>query len=122
MQIHVAVVYLMMFLSQMQGSVWWDGTAVWWLVGRQDSALVDFSGLHAHPWLIYAWTHAIVLFEGTFALLAWNRLAAPLLIVIGVVVWTSLALLTGMVAFALAMMIANLAFLPETTVRRLVPG
>jgi len=120
-QVHLAVVYAMMFLAQLQGAVWWDGSAVWWLIGRPDSALVDFSGLHAHPWIVNAWTHSIVAFEAAFALLAWNRLAAPLLVVIGCVVWTLLALLTGMVAFALVMMIGSLAFLPESSVRRLVP-
>ena len=117
-QIHLTVVYVMMLLAQLQGGVWWDGSAVWWLIGRPDSALVDFSGLYAHPWVVNAWTHSIVAFEAAFALLAWNRLAAPLLIVIGCVVWTLLALLTGMVAFAAVMMIANLAFLPESTLRR----
>jgi hypothetical protein len=121
-QIHLTVVYVMMLLAQLQGTVWWDGSAVWWLIGRPDSALVDFSGLYAHPWVVNAWTHSIVAFEAAFALLAWNRLAAPLLIVVGCVVWTLLALLTGMVAFAAAMMIANLAFLPESTLRRIVPS
>jgi len=116
-QIHVAVVYLMMGISKLAGVeevpelTWWRGDAVWWLMVRPDTCLVDLSGIFAgHSYLINAWTHAIVLFELSFAVLIWNRTARPLLLALAIPMWLSLALITGLAPFALIMLIANLAF------------
>ena len=49
-------------------------------------------------------------FELGFAILIWIRLARPLLLGIAVVMWLTLALLTGQVAFSLMMLVANLSF------------
>ena len=93
------------------------GSGVWWLIARRESRLVDLSWLHAIPTLIDVWTHAIVLFELAFPILVWNRLARPLLLALAVVIWTSLALITGDITFAVTLMIAAMAFVPPETVR-----
>ena len=121
-QVHLCLVYLMMAVGKLAGppmmdmpNVWWDGTAVWWLIARPDSRLVDLTVFHDWPKLLNVWTHAIVLFELAFAILIWNRLARPLLLVLAVPMWLSLALITGLTPFCMMMLIANLAFVaPET--------
>ena len=117
-QVHLAIVYGMMLLSQLNQNTWWDGTAIWWLAGRYDSSLTDLTWLHQHPWVVNAWTHGFVLFELAFLTLAWNRLAAPLLIALSIITWGLMAIVTGLVPLAVMMVVAGLAFLaPESGAR-----
>jgi hypothetical protein len=117
-QLNLALLVGMMAFSQLSGEVWWLGTGTWWLIARSESRLVDLTDLYAWPKLIELWTHAVVLFELAFATLVWVPLARPLLLGVGVVIWSSLALVTGDVPFALAMMIASMAFVSP----RLLPA
>ena len=119
-QVHLTIVYLMMVLGQLNENTWWDGTAIWWLAGRRDSALTDLTWLHTHPWLVNVWTHGFVLYEAAFAVLAWNRLAAPLVIALGIVAWGLMALATGLVPLAAIMIVASLAFVPPSSMRTLL--
>lgn len=114
-QVHLVLWIAMMGFSKLTGDTWWSGLGMWWLIARRESRLVDLSWLYRHPDVIDVWTHAIVLFELAFPLLVWNRLARPLLLGIAALVWTSLALVTGDITFALALGTAALAFVsPET--------
>jgi len=120
-QVHLCGFYLMMGFSKLYGEVWWTGEAVWWILARTETRLVDLTFLHNAPLLINAWTHAIVAFELVFAVLIWNRLARPLLIAISLVMWPLLALVTGLVSFCAIMMVANLAFVSPEIVQAMIP-
>jgi hypothetical protein len=131
MQIHLTVIYLAMAFAKLVGGMpgdngelynaWWYGDAVWWLAAKPDSPLVNLAGLlHGHMHLINAWTLAILAFELGFAVLVWNRSARPVMLWIAVPMWLSLAVLTGLVPFCLAMLVANLAFVPPEAIRRCV--
>ncbi|HEX4148840.1 MAG TPA: hypothetical protein VHY20_07625 [Pirellulales bacterium] len=134
MQVHLTVVYAMMALSKISGMVWWNGTAAWWLMLNSRDTLMDFSGLSDKAirentasagsrlaiYLINAWTHLILAFELSFPILVWNRLARPLVVAAGVLVWGSVAVLTGLLSFALVMIVANLAFLSPNQMRSLL--
>jgi hypothetical protein len=120
MQVHVAAFYLLAGLTKLGGATWWGGEAVWWLAAQTESRLVDFTWLAASadrngPGFVFnAWAHAIVLFELAFPILIWNRWARPILLVLAAVMWTLLALLTGLVSYAAIMFTASLAFVtPE---------
>jgi len=116
-QVHLALVYFMMVLGQLNEDTWWDGTAVWWLAGRQDSALISIASLASAPYLVNLWTLGFVIFEIAFGVLAWNRLLAPLMVGISALSWLSIGLVTGMLPFAAIMFVAGLAFLPPETMR-----
>jgi hypothetical protein len=109
-QVHLALFVAMMGFSKLSGDVWWIGTGMWWLMSRPESRLVDFTWLHRTPLLIDAWTHLIVLVELAFPILIWAPLARPLMLALAVLVWVSIALVTGEVTFALMMVVASLAF------------
>ena len=120
-QVHTALCYFLMSCGKQQGGgVWWNGTAVWWLIARPESAMIDLRWMNEMPYLINIWTTAIFLFEPLFALLIWVRVARPLLVGLSVVVWASIAVLTGMVPFALAMIVASLSFIDAETWRRML--
>jgi hypothetical protein len=119
-QVHLAMLYLIMALAKLEWETWWDGGAVWWLMAQPQSRLVDLTFLRENLLLINAWTHAMVLFELAYGVLIWNRLARPLLIGASVVMWTLTALLTGLVPFCLLMIAAGAAFVPPATWRSLL--
>jgi len=115
-QVHLALWVAMMGFSKLTGDTWWSGLGMWWLIARPGSRLVDFSWLHTNPRLIDAWTHAVVFFELAFPILVWIPLARPLVLTAGLIIWTSLALVTGDITFAVALAIASMAFIPPSLV------
>jgi hypothetical protein len=115
-QVHLALLVAMMGFSKLLGETWWSGGGVWWLIARPESRLVDLTWLYAYPKAIDLWSHVVVLFELGFAVLIWVPLARPLLLAIGMLVWCSLALITGDTTFALVLMIASLAFVSPAMV------
>jgi hypothetical protein len=100
------------------GQSWWSGEAMWYLVARTESRLLDLTFLHAHPFAINLWTHAVVAFALLFGVLIWNRLARPLLLVLAVVIWLPLAFVTGSLAWFAMLLIANLAFASPSWLRQ----
>jgi hypothetical protein len=115
MQVHVSAMYLMMGLTKLGGSdVWWDGLAMWWLIAHTESRLIDLTFLHRHMYLVNFWTHAAVWFELLFGVLVWNRLARPLLLCLAIAHWLLLGLITGLLSFAVMMLVASMSFIePE---------
>lgn len=126
LQVHVTLVYAMMVLGKLKGGVdgevWWQGDAMWWLIAKPESRLVDFTWLHAHPFLVNAWTHTVVFFEAAYAVGMWSRTWRPLLLAWSVVMWTSMALVTGLVPFCLLMLLCGVVFVPGADLRALFGG
>lgn len=120
-QVHLALLYALMAIGKLSSEVWWDGLAVWWILARPEARLVDLTWLHRFPMFVYLWTHAIVAYQAAFPVLIWNRLARPLLLALGIVVWGSLAPITGLIPFSLMMIVASLAFVPSEVVRGCLP-
>ena len=115
-QLHGCALCALSGLTMLSGQIWWSGEAVWWLIARPDSRLLDLTWLHSSIYLINLWTHAIVAFALVFPLLIWKRDTRPLLVVTAAVVWLSVGVLTGLMAFAASMIVASVAFLPAESV------
>ncbi len=111
-QLHTSGFYVLTGLSMLASQAWWNGEAVWTLMASSDSRLIDLTSLAPHIYLINAWTHLSVAFLLLFGLLIWRPLARPLLLAGAALVWLSLAVVSGQVAFAGAMLIASLSFFP----------
>ena len=112
-QLHIALVHLMMGYAQLAAAegAWWSGEGVWLAAARPGMSLVDLSGLADHPRIVAAWSHAITLYLLAFPFAVWNRLARPLLLALGAVVWISFAVASGWVPFCLAMLTGIAAFI-----------
>lgn len=119
LQIHVVGFYFMMALTKFRGVGWWNGDAIWGLLAYSESRLVNLTFLHDAEYLLDFWTHMIVLFELVFPVLVWNRTLRPLMLGIAVFMWTLLALVTGLTAFSLVMIVASLSFVPAESWRGL---
>lgn len=115
-QVHLALLVAMMAFSQLSDGVWWNGVGIWFLITREQSRLVDFTGLASSPLLVDLWTHVLVGFELLFPVLIWVPIFRPLLFGLGVLVWGSLGLVTGDLTFALMLVIASLAFVSPATI------
>lgn len=112
-QVHFAAIVLAMALAKLNSYAWWEGEAVWNLLAQTISRPIDgLARLRPYTFLINAWTHAIVYFELLFPVLIWSRLARPLLLGIGIALWLSISLLTGMAMFPAGMILAGLAYIP----------
>lgn len=118
MQVHFAAIVLAMALAKLNSYAWWEGEAVWHLLAQTISRPLDLTGLRTSKYLLNGWTHAIVYFELLFPVLIWNRLARPLLLGIGIALWLSLSLVTGMAMFSVGMILASLCYIPGETWRR----
>ena len=118
-QIHTAMIYFMMGLAKLTitDSSWWDGSAVWLVLTRPESSLLDLEWFR-NVKLLNLWSHAIVAYELTFPVLIWNRLARPLVLLAGLVIWLPLSAVSPWAPFCLSMLLANLAFVPP----RWLPG
>lgn len=123
-QIHLSAIYLAMVFAQLRGSigtcVWWDGSAVWDLMARPEYPLLNLSSWgfnDAGYYFLNLWTLSILAFEFCFAIFVWNRLARPLMLGLSLFMWIGIALVTGMVSFAVIMFVAGLAFISPSTFR-----
>lgn len=116
LQLHLALIYIMMGLSKTGGQVWWSGEGVWWLLARPDSRLVDLSFLArgaAGVYLLNAWTLLVLWTELATGVLVWNRLLRPIVLGLSTLCWLSLAAASGLVSFCLLMSLITLgAFIP----------
>ncbi len=121
-QVHLAGFYMMFALTKLEGPTWWMGDAMWWLIARPESRVVDVTFLAGHTYVINIWTHSVVAFELAFAILIWVRWARPLLLLLALPAWILLALATGELAFCAMMLIGNMSFVPALTLRRIMPG
>jgi uncharacterized membrane protein YphA (DoxX/SURF4 family) len=121
-QVHLCAVYVMMGLAKMYGDVWWNGTAIWWLSLNSPARIVDVTSLGNNIYGVYflnAWTHAEVVYELGFPIFIWNRWARPIWLVWGVVMWTLVALVSGLLSLGAVMVLATAAFVSPDEMRHL---
>lgn len=120
-QIHLTGVYLAMALGKFGGFVWPQGSAIWWLLARPETRVVDLTWLHGSLYLVVElWTFAILYYQLAFPIFIWNKSLRPLLLVLGVPVWILVGLATGQFEFAAAFLIGNLAFVRPIMLRYLM--
>jgi hypothetical protein len=131
LQVHLCFVYMASGLSKLQGSTWWQGTAVWGTMANYEfSPLIlqlytdALRYLAQHRWLWELSMTASSLFtlgfEISFAYLVWLPRWRGLMIGLAVFLHAGIALFMGLVTFSLMMLTAVLAFVPAETAHRLL--
>lgn len=118
-QVHLCVVYFFSGCGKMLGASWWEGTALWGAAANVQYRTLDLTSLAGHPLVVNALTLATLLWEVTYAALVWPRLTRRLFLAMAVAVHLGIGLAMGMMEFGLAMIVANLAFVPADTWRAL---
>ena len=111
-QVHMCVIYLFGGISKLSGNTWWNGTAAWYAIANYEYQSLDMLWLAYYPFVIALASHVTVFWETFYCVLIWPRLTRPIFLALAVAVHGGIALCLGMITFGLAMLIANLAFLP----------
>lgn len=119
-QVHLCVVYLFSGCGKLLGASWWEGTALWGAAANVQYRTLDLTWLASHPWLINALTLSTLWWEIAYATLIWPRLTRRLFLAMAVPVHLGIGLAMGMMEFGLAMLTANMAFVPADVLRRLL--
>lgn len=122
-QVHVTAIFIMMALVKLRSAAWLQGGAVWWLAVRPDTRLIDLSGFLAGKLeLVNFLTHAIVVFELSYAVMIWNRWTRPIAIGMSLLIWPLIAVLTGLLGFCWLMLTISLAFVSPEALRACISG
>jgi len=101
--VHASAIAAAAALAQLKGDVWWNGTAAWWLAARQESRLLDLTGLYVRSeYAMNLVTHAIPLWEIAFAVGIWPAVTRRTVARAGLVAWPLIGLLAGAPLWGLA--------------------
>jgi len=119
-QVHLCVIYLFSGCGKLLGASWWEGTALWGAVANVQYRTLDLTWLASHPLLVNALTLGTLWWEISYAVLVWPRLTRRLVLAMALPVHLGIGLAMGMMEFGLAMLVANMAFVPAAVLRRLL--
>ena len=119
-QLHLCVIYLFGGIGKMRGEMWWDGTAMWYSVASYEYQSLPMTWTGNFPFLASIATHITVFWELSYCALVWPRWTRYWVLGIAVLVHGGIALFLGMGTFGWMMIVANLAFVPPDTIRKLV--
>ncbi len=111
-QVHLCILYFFSGCGKLLGASWWEGTALWGAVANIQYRTIDLTFLAWHPLLINALTLGTLFWEISYSALIWPRLTRPLVLAMAAFVHLGIGLTMGMMEFGIAMLIANMAFLP----------
>ena len=118
-QVHLCVIYFFSGCGKLLGASWWEGTALWGSIANACYRTLDLTWLANHPLIVNALTLATLLWEVSYPALVWPRLTRRIVLGMAVAVHIGIGLAMGMMEFGLAMIVANMAFVPAETWRRL---
>lgn len=121
LQFHLCVVYFFSGAGKLFGASWWEGTALWGAAANVQYRTLDLTWMAWHPLVVNALTLTTLFWEVGYAALVWPRLTRRLFLAIAVMVHLGIGLAMGMMEFGLAMITANLAFVPAAVWRRYIP-
>lgn len=104
MQIQLCLIYMYTGLEKMKGASWWDGSAIWAVIGNQQIMFIDASWTRNIPLLLAAMTFTTLLFEIYFAPLVWIPALRKWVLLIGCMMHIGIALSVGLFYFSFGMM------------------
>jgi hypothetical protein len=123
-QVHMSIVYLCAGAAKLQGSAWWDGTAVYLTLMAYELAPTDMRWIAARDWLWQAVGLAgnvfTLAFELSFAFLVWHRLWRPIVLSAALLMHLGITVSMGLGAFSAAMLTGCLAFVPPWVLRAVI--
>lgn len=122
LQFHLCVVYFFSGAGKLFGASWWEGTALWGAAANVQYRTFDLTWMAAYPLVVNALTLTTLFWEASYAALVWPRLTRPVFLAIAVMVHLGIGLAMGMMEFGLAMITANLAFVPAAMWYRCLPS
>lgn len=128
LQVHFCIMYLAAGTSKLQGTAWWNGTAIWMTWSNYEFAPAKFElftdlirWLTMHRWL---WDVVIcggavftLALELSFPFLVWYRRWRWVMLIGAVLLHTGIAVTMGLSAFSLLMIVIAGAFIPVAALK-----
>lgn len=128
LQIHVCVIYMMAGLSKLQGTAWWNGTAVWGTLANFEFAPMQFP---IYNWVLRQvgqtqWSLELfitgaglftLVFEIAYAFLIWRPSTRWLLLSGAILLHGFIGMFMGLKTFSLMMLVMNMGFVKSDEVR-----
>ncbi|MEW4570550.1 DCC1-like thiol-disulfide oxidoreductase family protein [Tautonia sp. JC769] len=121
-QVHLCIIYGLAGLAKLQHPIWWEGYAFMSLLGYAEFRPVDLTWLARWPMLLMLFSHGALWLEILYPVLVWVGRLRPLVISLTIALHLGIAVTMGLYEFALAMIVANLAFASGPWLRSLVTG
>jgi hypothetical protein len=133
MQINYCIIYLASATSKLQGSTWWNGTAMWGVTGNAEFnplnvdlylQFITFLAKNRYLWEICMTSGVIftLFIELGFPFLVWNRRLRPYMVIGSVMLHVGIGLIMGLATFSLLMLAMALSFIPGATTRWAING
>lgn len=110
LQVHLCVIYFYTGAWKLRGFSWWDGTALWKVLGNQQLATLDFSFLGHFPLAISILTFSTVVFELYFPVLVWIAKVRPMVLLLGLFFHLGICLSMGLFFFSAVMVAPYILF------------
>lgn len=117
-QFQLCIIYGYTGLEKMKGSIWWEGTTIWTLVGNRQLLTIDVHWLLQFPLIVGAMTFSVVLFEIYFPVLVWLPKTRPWVLAFGVLFHSLIGLLLALPLFSAVMVACYVLFIGPETVKR----
>lgn len=110
----VFVVYLCVGWFKLNGALWQNGMALYYILQSQEySHPVIAELIVAQPWLSVVGTYFTVIFQAAFPFLVWPHRTRPWILAAGVALHLGIAFAMGLLTFGLVMCVSYLVFLQE---------
>ncbi len=119
-QLHLCIVYFFAGVGKLQGTTWWDGTAIWGALASYEYQTLDATFLVYAPWIINILTLTSVFWEVSYPFMIWPKLTRPIWLFMAVPLHLGIGLCMGMMTFAWIMLVANASFISPQLVQRLM--
>lgn len=112
-QIQLCISYAYTGIEKLKGMQWWEGSAVWYVVGMDDLVPFDLAFLKHVPSLVALLSMATVIFEVYFIFAVWNKKLVKPWLIVGFTFHLFTAIFMDLKFFFLVMTLSYLLFLPS---------
>jgi hypothetical protein len=114
-QLQVAIVYLCGALYKLNGPLWKEGMALYYILQTETfSQPWLYAFVRKFPWFSFFGTYFTMAFQATFPFLVWFRQARPFMLASAFALHLSIAFGMGLMSFGLAMCVMTSLFYTES--------
>ena len=117
-QIQLCIIYAYTGMEKLKGETWWDGSAVWYVMGNDNIVPFDFSFFQHMPWAVAAMTFSTLLFEIYFPIGIWMKSLRPLWMFLGLCLHGLAMIFMGLSFFSPIMLSSYILFLDPVLLQK----
>lgn len=112
--IQVCYIYLFAGLHKLQGEVWQDGTALYYILNSSDFAAYSLDTLFVQfPFLVYLLTWCTIAFQLTFPFLVWCKKTRKIVLYLGILLHLGILVLMRIDNFSFIMLACYTVFFTD---------